>query len=130
MNNRKVGRPSKYDPKMCTDIMPLFEQGKSLASVAKFLGISRETMNVWRKDYQEFSDAILEGIYLSQAWWEEAGQNGLFSEFQGPKINSQIWMLNMKNRFGEDWRDKQELEIEDVTTAKVTINLPEEEDDG
>ena len=123
MTKRKVGRPTKYDPKMCEDIMPLFEEGKTLATVARFLGISRETMNVWRTEHQEFSDAIQRGLYISQSWWEEQGREGLFSEFQGPKINAQIWMLNMKNRFGDDWRDKQEIDqnitndISDVETS-------------
>ena len=79
-------------------------------------------MNQWRLEKPKFSYAIEEGLYLSQAWWEEQGQRGLFAQHQGEKINPQIWMLNMKNRFGEDWREKPELEG-DKLDEKVTINI-------
>ena len=113
------GRPTVYRKEMCEEVLPLFEGGASLASVAKSLGITRETLNKWRNEKPEFSDAILRGLDLSQAWWEEAGQRGLFQQHQGSKINAQIWMLNMKNRFGDDWRDKQELDVNAVINTEA-----------
>ncbi len=113
------GRPTVYRKEMCEEVLPLFEGGASLASVAKSLGITRETLNKWRNEKPEFSDAILRGLDLSQAWWEEAGQRGLFQQHQGEKINSQIWMLNMKNRFCDDWRDKQELDVNAVINTEA-----------
>lgn len=116
---KKIGRPTKYDPKMCEDIIPIFEQGKGLASVAKHLGITRETLYDWRSKHPDFSLAVKKGLYLSQEWWEEQGREGLFTEYQGSKINSQLWFLNMKNRFNDDWRDKQEIEQTNIEALKI-----------
>jgi len=114
-----MGRPTVYKKEMCETVLPLFEGGASLASVAKFLGITRQTLNEWRNEKPDFSDAILRGLDLSQAWWEEQGQAGLFQEHLGKKINAQIWMLNMKNRFGDDWRDKQEIDVNAVINTEA-----------
>jgi len=116
---KKVGRPTKYDPIFCETIIPIFEDGKGLASVAKFLGITRETLWDWRNTHEEFSNAVKHGLYLSQEWWEEKGREGLFSDPQGPKINSQLWFLNMKNRFADDWRDKQEIEQTNIEKLEI-----------
>lgn len=99
---KKVGRPSKYDPKMCEIIPEMFKNGESIEEVCRDkLLISKQTCYDWMKKYPEFSDAIKEGVGISEAWWHTLGRAGAAGK---ASINPAVWIFNMKNRFG--WRDQ------------------------
>jgi len=63
---RKVGRPTKYSEKTCSDLMRLIEKLSvttfwdycEIDSIAYELGITKETVYQWIKIYPEFSDHI------------------------------------------------------------------------
>ena len=79
--------------------------------VAMAVGTSRAMSNSLWDDLQEreeeFSEAIIEGRQLAEAWWQGKGREGLITD-GNQKFSAQLWFMNMKNRFG--WRDKQEVE--------------------
>jgi len=106
-----AGRPSKYKPEMCEQVIELMKEGASLVEVAAEIGIRRSTLYDWmnresNRYVEEFSDAVNEGVELSQAWWERKGRTNLVNPYQGDTFNATLWYMNMKNRFG--WKDKQE----------------------
>lgn len=117
-----AGRPTDYKEEYCETIVDLMKDGASIAEVCRELNVAKDTFYNWKKKHPKFSDAIKEGLSLSQGWWEMKGRTGLDGS-----VNSTMWFMNMKNRFGkikpdtqeEDitWRDKQEVE------AKVEANL-------
>jgi transposase len=91
-------------------------QGMGVVEMAAQIGINRDTFNEWRKSNKEFSDTVKQALALSQAWWEKLGRDGAMGEKQ---INATTWIFNMKNRFRDDWRDKQEVEQSGVTVVKI-----------
>ncbi len=99
----KIGRPTKYDPAMCEVVMNLGEEGKSKAQIARSLGVTRETIDIWAKEHAAFSDAIKTARELALAWWEDRGQEGLLLGSKG--FNATAFIFQMKNRFREDYRD-------------------------
>ena len=103
----ELGRPTKYKPEMCDQVIVLMSEGASLVEVAAELGICKGTLHDWKKANAEFSDSIKRGVQLSQAWWEKQGRTNLFNPYQGDSFSASLWYMNMKNRFG--WRDKQEV---------------------
>lgn len=121
-----IGRPTKYDPEICEKVLDLFKQGKSIRQICLILDISKSTFYLWKEEHEEFSDTINEGLDFSQGWWEEQGQQGLwFSNIEGAeKLNYTGWFMNMKNRFKQDWRDKQpEEEEKEKEPQKVVLEL-------
>ena len=104
-----AGRPTLYDPKICDKVVELMKDGSSLASVALELDIDRDTLLMWQKDPRkpEFYLAIQKGLGYSQGWWETKGHKNL----ENSKFNYQGWHLNIKNRFRDDWKDKQDISI-------------------
>ena len=100
----KIGRPSKYKPEMCTQVIKLMKEGASKTEVAAELGINKDTLYEWEKAHTEFSDTIKRGVQLSQAWWEKKGRTNL----ENKNFNYVGWYMNMKNRFA--WKDKQETQ--------------------
>ncbi len=69
--------------------------------------MSNDLWDALQKREPNFSEAILEGQQLAPAWWQRKAREGLLT-FDGMKFSSQLWFINMKNRFG--WKDKQEVQ--------------------
>lgn len=117
-----VGAPCKYAPEwMLPKIIEVMSDGGSKMEVAAALGITRETLYKWFADPKkpEFTDTIRHGEVLSQMWWEKAGKQGLWGNKES-SFNASVWIFTMKNRFKDDWRDKQETEH----TGSVAIQWP------
>lgn len=86
----------------------------------------------WLQDETEFSQTIKQGRLLSQVWWEKKGRKHIMDETtlalkDGKpvikKLNTVLWYMNMKNRFG--WKDKVEQQID----TSFTINVAPDEQD-
>lgn len=95
------GRPSKYDSGFCARVLELGKDGKSKIQIAAALGVNRQTLDNWSDRYPEFAAALSDAIELSQAWWEDRGQEGITSR----EFNANAYRLQMMNRFG--WQEKQ-----------------------
>lgn len=102
-----AGRPSKYKPAFCQKVIEAGREGKTLAGMSATLGVDRSTLNEWREKHPEFSRAVKAGLDLAQDWWEEKGASATFGGIDG--FNATAWIFNMKNRFKEDWADRQLL---------------------
>ncbi|MBP9786057.1 MAG: hypothetical protein KBC72_00495 [Acinetobacter sp.] len=124
----KGGRPTKYRPEMCEKVIEVMKDGASLNSVACALGVLPDALYHWKRKYPEFSEAIKIGESLSKDWWEQRARDHLVEYKDGPKLNTALWFINMKNRFG--WRDKIDvhhntirIEIAQVGSIVDTIDL-------
>lgn len=113
------GRPTKYRPEMCNQIVSLMEQGYSKEATAGHFGVSTETFYRWLDEIPEFRDAEKLGTSKSRLFWERKGMQGTFGELE--KFNAPSWIFNMKNRFG--WRDLQQVEHTGSMQATININL-------
>jgi hypothetical protein len=91
------GRPTKYDPKMVDQIneylrgaIPENMKIPTIEGIALKLGISRETLYQWAKEYPEFSDTIEKTKTLQKEYLQEIGI------FGGKEINATIVALLLK----------------------------------
>ena len=78
------------------------------------MGISRETLNVWRKKYPDISDTLKRGKEVV----DREVENALLEKAVGGDTTAMIFWL--KNRKPKDWRDKQVQEIQGSITATVS----------
>lgn len=98
-----------YDPEKYIPIIDAMgNDGEGMAEAIIALGISRDTFYRWQKEFPEFSDAIKEFRDRSEAWWSKQGRLSTFGATPGFSATSYIF--NMKNRFPDTWKDKQEVE--------------------
>lgn len=100
------GRPTKYDSSMCQTVVELGALGKSKAQIARALGISMATFQLYQKKHEDFSIAVKDARDLALAWWEERGQEGVS---EGKDFNATAFIFQMKNRFRDDYCDKTEV---------------------
>ena len=81
------------------------------------MGISRETLNQWKKQFSDISDALKKGKEVVDYMVE----NALFKNAIEGNVTAQIFWL--KNRKPDKWRDKPEGEAEQGGITIVN-NIP------
>lgn len=94
------GRPSAYVPAYCEEVNVILATGLSLTAFAGHIGVSRDTVNEWRRVHPDFSDAVKDAIAKRVLALEQR----LLSSSSGPQVTSTIFAL--KNADPEEWRDK------------------------
>lgn len=107
-----AGRPTKYDPEFCQVAIDLGREGKSKASIAGTIGVSRMTLDTWAAQNPEFLDAMAISRDLAMKWWEETGQTLMQESPNGVKLNSTVWSRSMAARFPDDYRENRKVDLE------------------
>lgn len=103
------GRPTSYRADHCATVIASGKEGKTLAEMARDVGVDRMTLRTWTKDHPEFFAAVKAGLDLAQAWWEDQGRIATFGGIDG--FNATSYIFQMKNRFREDWADISRTEL-------------------
>ncbi len=101
-----AGRPSKYDPSYCEEVVELGKEGKSLAQMCSHFDIARSTIDQWAEDNPEFSEALSRAKAHMQAKLEEMGFTGLADK----NFNAAVWKTTMMARFRDDYTERKEVE--------------------
>lgn len=117
------GRPTKYDPAMCEQVVAWGAEGKSKTWMAAQLQVSKQRIYDWEAQHSEFRDAITRAMALSQAWWEDAGQSGMY--MQG--FNAGVYNKQMSNRFPDDHRDTSNVNVKADLNHKHISEVSDEE---
>jgi hypothetical protein len=104
----KVGRPKSYTPEVIDIINAMGDEGEGMAEAIVAVGTSKATFYTWQDENPAFLNAVRDFRGRSQAWWERKGRGATFGDTPG--FNATSFIFNMKNRFPDDWRDKQEVD--------------------
>lgn len=102
------GRPTKYDPKFCEDVIEYMSLGFSATAAAGYIGVSRATLYKWADEHEEFMDALKTGQAKAALWWETAHRGVAIGE----DGNASATIFALKNRAPDDWRDRREVSAE------------------
>ena len=119
------GRPPKYDPALCEQVIELGRQGKSQVQISAAIDVPRSTMHSWAEQHPEFSAALTRAKDLEQDWWEAAGQNGLFLD----KFNATVWKTSMAARFRDDYTERREIDANVRVSHEDALNALEDDID-
>lgn len=127
-----VGRPSKYKPEYCEQLLKHMSEGLSFESFAGVIEVSNKTLYAWAEQFPEFLHAKEIGTDKSRIFWESLGINhiinksdsestaGMGGSSKSRSLNASVWIFNMKNRF--QWRDKQPGEADVVVNNLTTLS--------
>lgn len=118
-----MGRPSKYE----THVLPRFDEiedwcrnGATDKEIAERLGIGRDTMIEYKKEFSDFSDILKRTKDIVDGQVE----NALLQNALGGNITAQIFWL--KNRRPNKWRDKiEDFNADSKTSITIVDNIPQ-----
>lgn len=103
-----AGRPTKYDPAYCDQVVAHAQDGASLTSFAAEIDVARSTINEWMGEHPEFSEACARAKARAASWWESRGRS-IAKDGGGPGAATMV-MFGMKNMGGEDWKDASQID--------------------
>lgn len=108
IESNPIGRPSKYDPAYCEQVVEVMGEGYSLTAFAGMIGVARSTINEWIDNHAEFSEAVSLAKAKRLAEWERIGlgvaKNG------GGTGSATVVVFGLKNMGGDEWADVQRQE--------------------
>ena len=99
------GRPTKYRPEMCEQVIEWGRLGKSREWMCAKLDIGTSTLAVWEQQHEAFREALSRAEMHAQAHWEDLGHDNILM----PVFQSSVWSRSMAARFPKKWREKTAL---------------------
>jgi hypothetical protein len=105
-NAMTTGRPTKYDPAFCDEVIDFLSEGYSVTAWAGSKRVARSSVYKWANEHPEFSDALNIGQAASALWWETCLRTNATT---GDGASSAI-IFGLKNRAADDWRDKRDID--------------------
>lgn len=121
---KQLGRPSKYKPEYCKELLDHMREGFTLESFAGRIGVCRDTLHEWSNTHEDFSDATKRGKAASQYAWESK----LKQSVDDKSVNAVPVLFTLKCRFG--FREVSGLELSGPEGKPIeTKNLSELPDD-
>lgn len=115
-----MARPSKYE----THVAPRLEEikdwcrnGATDEEIAKRLGISRDSLYEYKKQFSDFSDILKK----NKDFVDLEVENALLQSALNGNITAQIFWL--KNRRPDKWRDKPAEDKEEQESVSVNITI-------
>lgn len=123
------GRPTKYEPRFCEELIDHMALGYSFESFAAIAKCDRSILYDWEKAHPEFKSAKEQAFAEGLLFWERLGIDNIIStndfsrdgdsqQSSSKTLNGSVWIFNMKNRFR--WRDKQ---ADENDTLNVNVHL-------
>lgn len=109
-----AGRPSKYDPAFCEQIIEHCQDGSSLSSFAASIRVARSSLNEWAEHHPEFSEALKTAKTAVAAWYDKTAR-AVAANGGG---NAALCIFGLKNFDTDDFRDVQETKH----SGEVTVN--------
>ena len=95
------GRPTKYRPEMCEQVIEWGKLGKSRAWMCSRLDISHQTLLRWEAENDVFREALTCAEMHAQAHWEDLGHDNIAAQ----TFQSSVWSRSMAARFPKTWRE-------------------------
>ena len=114
---RPVGRPSKYKPEYCEQIIELGKLGKSIAQMASHFDVDKASIFDWAAAHEDFSTALARAKAHSQTWWENAAQQNMDNR----NFNAQLWLKSVASRFRDDYTERQLTELTGANGGAVQV---------
>ena len=120
---RPVGRPSKYNPKFCDEVIALGKIGKSVEAIGAILGVGTKTLYNWRDQHEDFLHALDMAKEFELQWWEDIAQTHMIENKESDKINATIWSRSMAARFPKKYREQVKQEITGADGAPLLSGI-------
>jgi hypothetical protein len=110
----------KYKPEMCEQVILLAGRGLNQVQIATALGVSEPTFYRWAKEKEDFRAAVEAAQQVAESYWIEVGARGAVGALP---VQFASYAFQMKNRFGDRWRDTREHQHTFNVAPTMGINL-------
>ena len=120
---RPVGRPTKYDPAYCEQVIEWGKQGYSREMIASELDVGWTTLNLWADAHEDFMTALENAKVHEMAYFEKLGLQYAVENPQGPRLNSAIWGRSLAARFPQKYRENTKVEVTGKNDGAIQVDV-------
>jgi hypothetical protein len=120
---KKRGRPTRYDPAMCEQVIELGAQGKSRTQISAELDIHPRLLAHWEEAHEDFRHALELSRVKAMAHWEMLAATHLIEIPGGPKVNTGLWSRSMAARFPEHYRENSKVEVTGKNDGAIQVDV-------
>jgi hypothetical protein len=121
-NGKFLGRPSKYDPKYCAEIVDLGKEGFSRWQICSRINIGLHNMLAWEGAHEEFRQALEESRLHALSYWEDLARDHIKEVPGGVKLNTGLWSRSMAARFPDQYRENSKVELTGKNDGPIEID--------
>ena len=122
-NGKFLGRPSKYDPAYCDQIVALGKEGLSRYQICSRLDIGINNMKAWEGAHEEFRASLEEARLHALAYWEDLAHDHIREAPGGVKLNTGLWSRSMAARFPEQYRENSKVEVTGKNDGPIEVDM-------
>ena len=119
---KKVGRPTKYEPRFCDMVVEDMGKGYSLTAFAGLIGVNKDTLNEWMSVHPEFSDAVTRGKALRLRDWETVAIE--LRKHGGGPGGATMTIFGLKNMGGSEWTDTTKVDAAVTMREHIAEDAP------
>lgn len=122
-NGKFLGRPSKYDPAYCDQVVALGKEGKSRWQICSRLDIGLHNMNAWEGAHEDFRRSLEEARLHALSYWEDLAHDHMKEVPGGVKLNTGLWSRSMAARFPEQYRENSKVEVTGKNDGPIEVDM-------
>jgi transposase len=122
-NGKFLGRPSKYDPAYCDQIVALGKEGLSRWQICSRLNFGLHNMIAWEGAHDDFRQALEQARLDSLAYWEDLAHDHIREAPGGIKLNTGLWSRSMAARFPEQYRENSKVEVTGKNDGPIEVDM-------
>ena len=122
-NGKFLGRPTKYDPAYCDQIVALGEEGLSRWQICSRLGIGLHNMIAWEGAHEDFRQALEQSRLDALAYWEDLAHDHIREAPGGVRLNTGLWSRSMAARFPDQYRENSKLEVTGKNDGPIQVDM-------
>jgi len=100
---------------MCERMIELGKEGASQKMMFAEIGINKNVADTWKKNHEEFADALETAKTHSQAYWERE----ILANVNNKGFNSRLAEIALRGQFQEDYRETRDTKIDLKAEVKV-----------
>jgi len=102
---------------MCERMIELGKEGASQKMMFAEIGINKNVADTWKKNHEEFADALETAKTHSQAYWERE----ILANVNNKGFNSRLAEIALRGQFQEDYRETRDTKID--LKAEVVVDF-------
>ena len=98
MAAKKPQSKYKFEPWMCDRMIELGKEGASQKMMFADIGINKNVAETWKKNHEDFADALATAVTHSQAFWERE----ILANLENKGFNSRLAEIALRGQFQQD----------------------------
>ena len=122
-NGKFLGRPSKYDPAYCDQVVALGKEGLSRWQICSRLDIGINNMKAWESAHEDFRASLEEARLHALSYWEDLAHDHIREAPGGVKLNTGLWSRSMAARFPEQYRENSKVEVTGKNDGPIEVDM-------